>query len=296
MRISTSMIYDRSVAAIQQQSSALLQTSLQVATGRRILTPADDPIGSVRALGLTQARAINTQFTTNQGYATDALNLVEAQLTGVGDILQNVRVRVLEAGNAALSQADRGFIATELRAQFDALLAQANTRDASGEYVFAGYKSQSQAFSGSLDGGVSYGGDQGTRTMQVSSSRFMPLSVSGVQVFDGVFETLATFVQALENPAANIPAAVSAALGGVDQGLEQVLSARAQVGSQLVELEQLGNIGGDLDLQYATTLSQVQDLNFEEAISRLTQQETLLQASQQAFLRVTSLSLFNFLN
>lgn len=296
MRISTSMIFDRGIAAIQQQSSALLQTSLQISTGRRILTPADDPIGSVRALGLTQARAINTQFTTNQGAATDGLNLVEARLTGVGDILQNVRDRVLEAGNAALSRTELGFIATDLRGQFDAMLALANTRDASGEYLFSGYKVQDQAFNGTLDGGISYGGDQGTRTIQVSSSRFMPLSVSGERVFDGTFQTLATFVQALEDPSSDVAAAVATALGGVDQGIDQVLTARAQIGSQLVELDQLGSIGSDLDLQYATTLGALQDLNFEEAISRLTQQQTFLQASQQAFLRVTGLSLFNFLN
>ncbi len=296
MRISTSMIFDRGIAAIQQQSSGLLQTSLQISTGRRILTPADDPIGSVRALGLTQARAINTQFTTNQGVATDGLNLVEARLTGVGDILQNVRDRVLEAGNAVLSRTELGFIATDLRSQFDAMLALANTRDASGEYLFSGYKVQDQAFNGTLDGGVSYGGDQGTRTIQVSSSRFMPLSLSGERVFDGTFQTLATFVQALEDPNSDVSAAVATALGGVDQGLDQVLTARAQIGSQLVELDQLGSIGSELDLQYATTLSGLQDLNFEEAISRLTQQQTLLQASQQAFLRVTGLSLFNFLN
>jgi len=75
-----------------------------------------------------------------------------------------------------------------------------------------------------------------------------------------------------------------------------VLTTRAQIGSQLVEVEQLGFIGSDLDLQYQTTLSDLQDLDYNEAISRLTQQRTFLEAAQQSFLKTTGLSLFNYLS
>jgi flagellar hook-associated protein 3 FlgL len=299
MRISTNMIYDQSVGAMQRQSAALLYTGQQIATGRKILTPADDPVASARALDVTQSRSVNTQFTTNQGYAQDALALVEGQLTGVGDILQYARDRAIEAGNAALSDSDRKFIATDLRAQFDAMLALANTRDANGDYLFAGYKSQSRPFTGGVEG-VTYEGDQGSRAMQVASSRFMPTSFAGEDVFGdasaGVFETLSTFIQALETPGANIPVAVSSALGAIDDDLDNVLRVRAQIGSQLLEVDQLVSLGSDLDLQYAGTLSRLQDLDYNEALSRLAQQQTNLQAAQQSFMKITGLSLFNYLS
>jgi flagellar hook-associated protein 3 FlgL len=60
-------------------------------------------------------------------------------------------------------------------------------------------------------------------------------------------------------------------------------------------VESLQNVGSDLDLQYSQTLSRLQDVDFTEAISRLTQQQTFLQAAQQSFLRISNLSLFNFL-
>lgn len=226
MRISTNMIFDQSMGAMQRQSAALLYTGQQIATGRKILTPADDPVASARALDVTQSRSVNTQFTTNQGAAEDALRLVEGQLTGVGDILQYARVRALEAGNAALSDREVQFIATDLRSQFDAMKALANTRDANGDYLFAGYRSADQPFNGTVDGGMSYAGDQGSRTMQVSPSRFMPTSFAGEDVFgeagSGVFETLATFIQALEGPAAGRAAAITAAVEGIDDGLDNV--------------------------------------------------------------------------
>ncbi|ATE59415.1 flagellar hook-associated protein FlgL [Thauera sinica] len=299
MRISTNMIYDQSVGALQQQSASLLHTAQQIASGRKILTPADDPVASARALDVSQSRSVNAQFMSNQGYAEDALKLVEGQLSGAGEILKYVRDRALEAGNPSLPESDRRAIATDLRAQFDAMLAIANTRDANGDYLFAGYRSQDPPFSGNADGGVSYQGDQGSRTMQVSSSRFMPTTFAGERVFgdesSGVFAALSSFIDALEGPAAGVPAAVTAAVDAIDGNLDKVLGVRAQIGSQLVEIDQLGLIGSDLDLQYATTLSNLQDLDYNEALSRLTQQQTILQAAQQSFLKVAGLSLFNYL-
>jgi flagellar hook-associated protein 3 FlgL len=303
MRISTNMIYDQGVGAMQRQSAALLHTGQQIATGRKILTPADDPVASARALDVTQSRSVNAQFTTNQGYANDALKLVEGQLQGAGEIIQYARERVLSVGNPALSPSDRQSIATDLRAQFDAMLAIANTRDANGDYLFAGYKSNSAPFSKEVDATTgalqaAYGGDQGTRTMQVSSSRFMPVSFSGEDVFksgdDSVFKVLGDFITTIET-GADVSGAVSSTLVKLDGSLDNVLRVRAQIGSQMLEVDQLGLIGSDLDLQYATTLSNLQDLDYNEAISRLTQQQTFLQAAQQSFLRITGLSLFNYL-
>lgn len=302
MRVSTNMIYDQGVIALQKQSAALLYTGQQIATGRKILTPSDDPVGSARALDVSQSKSVNQQFITNQGYAEDALKLVEGQFDGAGEIIQYARDRVLAAGNPALSPADRQSIATDLRSQFDAMLAIANTRDANGDYLFAGYRSNTPPFEKTdLAGtpGTEYKGDQGSRTMQVSSSRFMPVSFGGEVAFgsegDGVFKVLGDFITALET-GSDVPGAVSTALGGLDESLDRVLTTRAQIGSQRVEVEQLGFIGSDLDLQYQTTLSDLQDLDYNEAFSRLTQQRTFLEAAQQSFLKTTGLSLFNYLS
>jgi flagellar hook-associated protein 3 FlgL len=75
-----------------------------------------------------------------------------------------------------------------------------------------------------------------------------------------------------------------------------VLRVRAQIGSQLLEVDQLVSLGSDLDLQYAGTLSRLQDLDYNEALSRLAQQQTNLQAAQQSFMKITGLSLFNYLS
>lgn len=301
MRISTGMIYDQGVSALQQQSSALMYTNLQIATGRRIVTPADDPVAAARVLDLRQSESVNKQFMDNQGAAEDALRMVEGQLNGAVDILQYVRDRALEANNAAMGPGELKMIATDIRAQYDALLAVGNSRDANGDYLFSGYKSNTRPFDGNPDNplGATYSGDQGSRTMQVSSSRFMPVSFAGDQIFPGgdkdVFRALAEFVSALES-GTGINAAATSTIDAIDANHDNVLRVIAQTGTQRMELGQLTEIGIDLDLQYKATMSRLQDLDYNEATSRLQQQELVLQAAQQSFMRVTGLSLFNYMS
>ena len=289
---------------MQKQTSSLLQLQQQVSTGRRILTPADDPIASAQALGVSQSQSINTQFQTNQGYANDALSLYDSKLSSLSDTLVYIRTRVVEAGNGTYSQKELDDIASDLRAQFDSVLAVANSQDSSGAYIFAGYKTDTKPFPGTIDSpSITYQGDQGERSIQVSSSRQMPVSDSGDSVFSNipgnstdVFTTIKNFITTLETPGSDISTAVSNTLNELDNANDNVLKQEAAVGSRQNELDALGNVSSDLDLQYSQTLSRLQDVDYVQAISDLTQQQTYLQASQQSFLKITGLSLFNYLS
>ena len=303
MRVTTGMIFDSGINAIQKQSASLLHTQQQVSTGRRIVAPSDDPIASARALEVGQSRSVNNNFTVNQGAAQDALALAESRLGSVEDLLTYVRTRAVEAGNGTYSQSEFDSIAADLRGQFDALVGLANSRDAANGYLFAGYKTDTQPFVGDLSG-VSYQGDQGDRTLQVSESRNVPVSSNGDELFVNIpgagagrdmFSMISDFIGALES-GTNVAAAAGAAISDMDLALDNVLTKHAAIGSRTVEVEALGNISSDLDVQYASTLSRLVDVDYAQAISDLTQQQGYLQAAQQSYLRVTGLSLFNYLN
>lgn len=182
MRVSTNMIYDKGLQQMQAQSAELLRSQQQVSSGRRILTPADDPIAAARALEVRQSQSANSQFLANQAAADDRLRTTENRLTGVGDIMQYMRERAVQAGGAALGSEDLSYIATDLRAQFEALLGLANSRDAQGDYVFAGFQTNRQPYVGSF-GDYVYQGDDNSIGVQVSASRTMPVGFTGSDVF-----------------------------------------------------------------------------------------------------------------
>ncbi|MCX7179241.1 MAG: flagellar hook-associated protein FlgL, partial [Proteobacteria bacterium] len=195
MRISTSMIYDNGVRSIQSQTSTLLHTQQQIATGRRMLSPSEDPVAAARALDVNQAKEINAQFGVSQNNAKSTLGSVDGQLSSLGDLLTRVRELAVQAGDAALSASDLRAISNELRAQYDGLIGLANSTDGTGQYLFSGYQSSNKPFSGSVEGGVTYYGDDGQRALRLSSSRNIPVSDSGSSIFmnvkngNGVFAT-----------------------------------------------------------------------------------------------------------
>lgn len=126
MRVSTGMIFGAGLASIQKQTASQLHTQQQVASGKRILTPADDPVAAARALEVEQAKSTNALYQTNQKAAGEALGLEEGRLVSVGELIRNVRTLAVQGGGGALSDADRRSIATELRQRFDELLGYAN--------------------------------------------------------------------------------------------------------------------------------------------------------------------------
>ncbi|MEP6879798.1 MAG: flagellin, partial [Nitrosospira sp.] len=88
---------------------------------------------------------------------------------------------------------------------------------------------------------------------------------------------------------------LSAAQGNLSNSLDKVLQVRSSVGTRMNEVDTLNTAGDDLSLQYKQQISDLQGIDYAKAISDLTQQQTYLQATQQAFLKVQGLSLFDYL-
>jgi flagellar hook-associated protein 3 FlgL len=404
MRISTKSIYDNATAQLNTLQSAMARTQNQLSTNKRMLTAADDPIASARALEVTQSQSLNTQYGVNRSNANSTLALVEGALRDGGELLIDVKTLVVQAGNGALSRTDRNMIATEIESRMQDMLGVANTADGAGGYLFSGYRGTTIPFV-QTDTGAAYQGDQGQRKLQVGSARAIAISDSGSSVFENnrtgngsfqtvmadgnqgaavittgsvsdatkltgnnytvafkvggtpavttysvtdtttntavladqpyesgkqiafdgtsfaikgqpadgdkfevkpsqkesVFATMTNLIAALRAPgddAASL-AALSNRLKTADEGLkssiDNILTVRASVGSRMKELDYLDNSGSDLNVQYSTTLSKLQDLDIVKAISDYASQQGTLEAAQKSFKTMSSLSLFNYI-
>ena len=120
---------------------------------------------------------------------------------------------------------------------------------------------------------------------------------------ESVFKTISDLIGTLQsgNPMGGDAAAaqytnnINRALNNLDRDLQNVTTVRTSLGSRLRELDALHVTGEDLGLQYKNKLSELQDLDFNKAISDLNQQQTSLTAAQKSFKQVSDLSLFNYL-
>lgn len=186
MRISSVQAYNNGVQGLQRNYANVTRTQEQISTGNRILTPADDPVASVRLLQLEQQQNVLSQYKDNLTAATNSLTQEESTLNAVNNILQRIRELAVQAGDGALGQADRQSMALELREREDELFALFNSRNARGEYLFAGHQGKTQPFVRDAAGNYSYVGDEGQRELQIASSLDLAINDNGKKLFENI--------------------------------------------------------------------------------------------------------------
>ena len=304
MRISTSWAQQTSINSILDQQSRLQQTQMQLSTGKKLLTPSDDPAASARIIDLNQSIKQTEQYQSNIDTARQRLALEDGVLKNSVNVLHRIKELGVQGLNDTNSPADRIIIATEMESLNEHLVGLANTRNANGEYLFSGFKSATQAFSkNTASGGYTYAGDSNQRTIQIGENRQIADGDTGINVFGmptnslpaagsnaNIFEAIDKFATDLRSNTPN-----SASLDDVSSALDKMLTVAASTGVRLNALDNQEGVNADAVLDMKTVLSATEDLDYAEAISKFNQQTVSLQAAQQAFTQVKKLSLFNYL-
>lgn len=187
LRVSTKTMTDMSVNSMLEQQARMSKTQMQLSTGKSILTPSDDPTGSVRVVDLKGAVGRVEQYQTNSERASSRLEQEESILMGVTNLLQRTYQLAVQGNNTVvLSAAETQAIADEIRQLVDELEAQANSRDAGGDYIFSGYKSGTKPFTRTAADTYTYSGDQGQRQLQIGADRTIADGDNGFDLFMNV--------------------------------------------------------------------------------------------------------------
>lgn len=187
MRISTGQIYNIANIGMSEAQQAIAKTEEQIATGKRVLDPADDPIAATEILQLRDILARGTQFQKNIDIAENVLGLEEVAIGSVLDLLTRMRELAIQSGNTGvLTQSDYEAISAEVDSRLDELLNLVNTRSAGGEYIFGGYQGRTQPFVTTNGGGYIYQGDEGVLQLQVSQIAKVQVSDSGKRLFEDI--------------------------------------------------------------------------------------------------------------
>ena len=305
MRISTNTIYNEGIRRLSTIQSQQIKLQEQIATGKKFNSPADDPIAAARALEMEYSIKVNDSYADTRITANNNLNLLEGNLSSITNLIQSAQSILVGAGNASLTDLERGFKAQELQNKFDAMLGLANAQDASGKYIYSGFNTDTQPFT-ETGTGATYNGGSDELLLQVDSQRYMSVNSTGDDVFQpsggtDVFAALKDIISLLNTPITNdtdraaFSTGLTTAIGDMKGALSNVLNERARIGAQLTELDELDTAGDAMDLQYKTSLSEIQDLDYAEALSAVAKYDVIMEAAQKTFTTTTQLSLFNFM-
>lgn len=186
-RISTAGQHTAAVQRIMRQQVQLEKTQSQVASGKRVETPADDPIAATRILGYERSQAQLEQFERNSTVVQQRLSAGETALADLGTLLDRIYQLAVQASTGSIDDSSLGSLAAEVQARSDELLQLSNRQDANGEYLYSGYSTGTRPFSQSGNA-VSYAGDQGVRKVQIGATQAIADSFTGSSVFLGVKE------------------------------------------------------------------------------------------------------------
>ena len=183
MKISTALSFQRSLNTMQETSAQVAKTREQLATGKEIVRPSDDTMKVSTIENLDRAIAKEDTYLALMGQLKDRYQLEETALTNGSDILVRVKELALQGANATLAAKDREIIAVEVQGLRDELLSISNTRDATGNSLFAGGNTEVVAFQTQDDGSVLYHGDARQTLVNVSDERQLGKNRNGLDVF-----------------------------------------------------------------------------------------------------------------
>ncbi|WP_394392231.1 flagellar hook-associated protein FlgL [Shewanella woodyi] len=183
MRISTSQMFNQSINSVLDKQTATSKILDQLSSGKKVNTAGDDPVASVGIDNLNQQNALVDQFMKNIDYAKNRLGLSESKLGTAETLVASTREQVIRAINGGLSESERQMIADELRGTLEELLAVANTKDESGNSIFAGFETGKQPFAFDSTGNMIYSGDNGAREAVIASGVTIATNIPGDNAF-----------------------------------------------------------------------------------------------------------------
>jgi len=285
----------------------VFETQAQLSSGKNILKPSDDPALATAINNLKSQIDVNQRYLTNLERMQDTLKMQESTVTSSVDVVARIKELSVQAANDTYNSSDRKSIAIEVKELISSLTDLGNMRGTDGAYLFSGYSQGQAPFSESSSGVVTYTGSTDVLKVMVDEGRSMQLGMPGSDIFGSVehldrstgvtsrielFSTLSNMYEALVT---NNSDGIRNSLDKVTSVHEHIIAQQSNIGSRMKRVETLTHAVEDKDYTYKILQSNMEDLDYVEAASRLKNQSLALQAGQQTFTQLSDLSLFKYI-
>ena len=293
MRISARGTTDRLLAHIQEATARLNETQERVASGRRINRPSDDPFATARALAARTKLDQVTQRTRTVDLANTELARVESALAALGSVMTRAQELAVQADSSGLDSGARNQIATEVSEMLNEVLSIANTSHA-GRPIFGGHQG-GPAFTPDVPvnpTAFTYNGDNGEVLREIGDGERIAVNIQGEALFDGIFESLVDFRDAL---LANNRTAMNAAASQIGNEADNVLTARGEVGARMRRLDLAWARLEEDEVALRMSISGLEEVDITAEVMELQMRDTAFQAALAATGRSLGVSLLDFL-
>jgi flagellar hook-associated protein 3 FlgL len=328
MRVDSLSYFSASLPGIRENQTAVARLNQQIASGVRLLAPKDDPIDTEKVLYLSNRVAVRSQLLANQDQAELTLKYSQTVVQEIQKAMTTSRG--LLSISISSSQELRNIHAEQLKGSFNHILGLLNTRDPSGNFIFAGFSTDTTPFANdsvannniaetTYNGGApSTAGANEFRNIQIEEGRSIQVNDNLSTAFIFTDSTIADAPNTAGNGAVTDPNEhdllenLAYEINGLPAGtmtvdeinnvarvisasLERLALVEHRIAGALSEIVDTRGTTKALLLQEKNALSDIQQVDQAAAIVELQLRQTALEAAGRAYSRTSGLSLFNFL-
>lgn len=293
MRVTNGMLIANFMRDLNTNLRNLAKYQHQLASGRKISRPSDDPVAIVHSLRLRSDLGDIGQFLKNVDHALSWLNLTDTALSQAGDILQRARELAVYGANGTLPQESRNALAEEVKQLFDQLVQVGNTTYA-GQYIFAGTMTKTAPF----DSGGGFSGNSGTKETEIGRNQKIAYNMTGKEVLKpsqdvDAFQALTNLINHLETGATDQISSTD--IAAIDRAIDHLLAVRAEVGARVNRLEMTKSRLDDANINFTDLLAKVEGVDIAQTIMELKNQENVYRAALATGARIIQPTLVDFL-
>lgn len=294
MRIASNQFHAMMNTALHAANGGLTQVMQQMSSGKRILVPSDDTIASVRLARLAREESALGQYRDNIGALQSRLRNSEAILTGMQQDMVAVRDLLVWAADASSTPRDLQAMSSSLATLRDSLFHIANSKNAEGNYIFSGTATTDATVVDTAAAPPARYAAPGVNNELQQVAVGTDMTVAGNVTLDNIYAYLNQLDAVVADLAAGT-AAGSAPLNDVDAALDSVAGKLAELGrrQQFVQTQDASHAAVSLSNRQAVL--DLGALDYAEASVRLNSYTLAVQATQKAYAKVSSLSLFDVL-
>lgn len=303
MRVSTGQMSAQLIAGLQDQQAELSKLQQQLSSGKKILKASDNPIAASSILALNQSVSMMERYSSNINSLESRLSLEETVLQQEFEVITKIKSLIIRANSGAVQDNDKKSIGDTISGYIKTMSELANTKDSSGEFLFSGYQASTRPFE-STTSGYDYKGDNGIRFLQTGFSSKIQANDSG-EIFNiatddkgntsNIFSLMKEFADKLSASSVNsddffkVQEYISAAT-------ENIIATRSSLGNRLTSLDVQNSMNNSMVINLEESRAKLKDLDYAEAITKLTAKITSLQAAQKSYAKISQLSLFSYIN
>jgi flagellar hook-associated protein 3 FlgL len=304
MKISTNLFFDRATQQLSTAQNRVATTQAQMATGKQLARPSDSPDQAIAIDRLRSALQRQESIGENLQTVQRRFQAEETALSSATDVFTRIKELSIQAANDTMGHSGRAVIAVELQTLREQLITVANSRDDQGQFLFSGARSDTAAYS-TAAGANAYGGDQTPTQMTSGEENLQTFNRAGTDVFNRVVRETKDgpvgvgFFQAVDDLITAVKSGTQAdmqrSIAEMDHMHQGMALATADVGARMNKVDTQMALIDETVLRLKTTLSDVEDLDYTEAVTRMNKQMLSLEAAMSSFSKVSQLNLFDYI-